>query len=248
MKKLDSILLVLLAISVLFLTARSCNLDKENQELTLKYENASKIKDSLGKAIYVKDVEIVSNQQSMEDLRAKLFETTEKYNKKVKEVKALIAKGTEVVVKDKPVPYIDTPKMKMWEDSVLSNCRDVIRYYEENTVAVGTLAKDSNQHYLIDMTVEKNNIKLNTIKFVDSQYVALTEMKGGMFKRNTKGKLKFYVPSRVKVEIKHTNPYFENKNIDAFFYESKSKNNYGRGIIHGAAGGFLLGILLILSS
>jgi hypothetical protein len=163
-------------------------------------------------------------------------------------VKALIAKGTEVVIEDKPVPYIDTSRMKKWEDSVLSNCRDVIQYYEENTVPVGTLAKDSTQHYLMNMTVEKTNIRVNTIKFIDSQYVALTEMKGGMFKRNTKGKLKFYVPPRVRVEIKHTNPYFENKNVDAFFYESKSKNNYGRGIIHGAAGTFLLGILLILSS
>jgi hypothetical protein len=238
---------LLLAVSVIVLFSRSCKKDEEYASLQMKYEQAVKIKDSLGRTISVKDAEIVQNQESMKELRAKLFETTEKYNKKVKEVKALIAKGTEVIIKDKPVPYIDTPKMKRWEDSVLSNCRDVIHYYEENTVPIGTSAKDSNQHYVIDMTVEKTNIKLNTIKFIDSQYIALTEMKGGFFKRNTKGKLKFYLPSKVRVEIKHTNPYFENKNIDAFFYESKSKNTYGRGIVHGAAGALLLGVLLILS-
>lgn len=247
MKKYLITTLVFLGILSMMLV-HTCNKKKDYEKLQLIYEQTSITKDSLNRVIYVKDAKSVQDQESMKDLRAKLFETTEKYNKKVKEVKALIAQKTEVEVRDVPVPYIDTPKMKKWEDSVLANCKDVIKYYEDSSVMVGTSAKDSNQYYSIDMTIEKKNVKINSIKFVDSQYVALTEMKGGLFKRNTKGKLKFYVPARVRVEIKHTNPYFINKSIDAFFYEEKSKNNYGRGIIHGAAGAVILAILLIVSS
>ncbi len=234
---------LMLAILVLFLSLRACDSNNEYKELQLKYEEASKIKDSLGRTITVKDAEIVTNQQSMQDLRAKLFETTEKYNKKVKEVKALIAQGTEVVIKDKNVPYLDVIEMRRWEDSVANACKDVIKYYEDSTVLVGTQAKDSTAYYKINATIQKNNLKINEIKFIDSQYISITEFKGGLFKRNTKGKLRFYEPRRTKVEIKHTNPYFENKNVDAFFYEKKRNfdmNSFIKGGVIGAAVALLL--------
>ena len=127
MKWSDFLLVLSLAI-IFFLILKSCGKDGDYRELTLKYEEATKMNDSLGRTITVKDAEIVKNQESMQDLRAKLFETTEKYNKKVKELKALIAQGTEVVIKDKPVPYLDSAKMKQWEDSIAHICKDVIRY------------------------------------------------------------------------------------------------------------------------
>jgi len=238
---------LILAISIIFLCLRACNSNNEYKELQLKYEEASKIKDSLGRTIAVKDAEIVTNQQSMQDLRAKLFETTEKYNKKVKEVKAIIAQGTEVVIKDKDVPYLDSAKMKQWEDSVANICKDVIKYYEDSTVLVGSQAKDSTAYYKIDASVQKSGIKINEIKFIDSQYVSITEFKGGIFKRNTKGKLRFYEPRRTKIEIKHTNPYFENKNIDAFFYKKNRKFDahsfFGGGVMGVSLGILLMGLL-----
>jgi hypothetical protein len=238
----------MLAIIVLFLSLRSCNENKEHEELKLKYEEASKIKDSLERTIYVKDVQIVNDQNSLQDLRAKLFETTEKYNKKVKEVKALISQGTEVIIKDHPVPYVDTSKMKQWEDSVLAECADVIQYYEDSTVKVGTQAKDSTPYYKIDATVGKEGIKMNEIKFVDSQYVALTEMKGGILKRNTKGKFRLYVPPTTRVEIKHTNPHFQNTGVDAFLFDKKPTRSYGAGVLHGALGGIIFTALLLTLS
>lgn len=243
MKRSDFTALILVVV-VIFLLFRSCGIEEENKELTLKYEEASRIKDSLGRTIVIKDAEIVTNQQSMQDLRAKLFETTEKYNKKVKEVKALIAQGTEVVIKDKDVPYLDTARMKQWEDSIANICKDVIAYYEDSTVKVGTNAKDSTAFYKIDATIEKNSLKINDIKLIDSQYVAITEFKAGFFKRNTKGKLRFYEPRRTKVEIKHTNPYFENKNIDAFFYKKK-RNFDAHTFLGGGVFGVSIGILLM---
>jgi len=88
---------------------------------------------------------------------------------------------------------------------------------------------------------------MNEIKFIDSQYVALTQMKGGLFRKDTKGKLKLYVPSRTRVEIKHTNPYFQNTGVDAFLFYKKPKPSYGSGLVQGAVGtAIIIGLLLIL--
>jgi hypothetical protein len=238
-------IIALIAILVSSLV-KSCDQQEQLEKLQIELTQANKIKDSLGNVITVKDAEIVTNQESMKDLRARLFQTTEKYNKKVKEVQALIAQGTEVVIKDKPIPYVDTSKMKQWEDSVLDICAVVIKYYEDSSVRIGSKAKDSTAYYKIDATVEKQGIRMNEIKFIDSQYVALTKMKGGFFRKNTKGKFKFYVPSRTRVEIKHTNPYFQNTGVDAFLFDKKPKPSYGSGLVQGAVGGAALTILLLL--
>lgn len=240
--------LIILVLSILLITSfiKSCNNQEEYKKLQVELENVNKIKDSLGNVITVKDAEIVTSQESMKDLRAKLFQTTEKYNKKVKEVEALIAQGTEVVIQEVPVPYIDTAKMKQWEDSIAIKCKDVIQYYEDSTVRIGSKAKDSTTYYKIDATVEKQGIKMNEIKFIDSQYVALTKMKAGFFRKNTEGKFKLYVPSRTRVEIKHTNPYFKNTGVDAFIFDKKPKPSYGTGLAQGAVGGGVLTLLLLL--
>jgi len=243
--KSENFIILMLSIFIALMFFRACGDNKQIEELQAQLEESNKIKDSLGRTIVVKDAKIVEDQEAMKKLRAELFETTDKYNKKVKEVKALIAQGTEVIIKDKPVPYVDSSKMKQWEDSVLAICADVIKYYEDSTVKVGAKAKDSSAYYKIEATVEKNGIRMNEIKFIDSQYVALTEMKGGFFKRNTKGKFRLYVPPTTRAEIKHTNPYFQNTGVDAFLFKEKPHRGYGSGILHGALGGFAIGLLLL---
>lgn len=238
---------LMLAIILLLVSLRACQNNREYEELNVKYEEAVKIKDSLGKTISVKDVEIVQNQEAMKNLRAELFQTTEKYNKKVKEVQALIAKGTQVVIKEVKVPYVDTVRMKKWADSITIKCAEVIHYYEDSTVRIGKQAKDSTKYYKIDATIQKEGIKMNEIKFIDSQYVAITKMKGGIFKRNTKGKFRLYVPPTTRVEIKHTNPYFQNTGVSSHVFEKKNNPGYGSGVLHGALGGFIIGLLLSLT-
>jgi len=58
---------LLLAVSVIVLFSRSCKKDEEYASLQMKYEQAVKIKDSLGRTISVKDAEIVQNQESMKE-------------------------------------------------------------------------------------------------------------------------------------------------------------------------------------
>ena len=245
MYKLDykAFIIIILSIFLIALLTKSCNDKKAYDLLKVDLDNVTKIKDSLGNVITVKDAQIVQNEQSIKDLRQAFFQTSEKYERQIKEVKALIIQRTEVRVDTVEVPIIDTGKMKKWADSISLICKDVIKYYEDSTVLVGTQAKDSTAYYKINATIQKNNLKINEIKFIDSQYISITEFKGGLFKRNTKGKLRFYEPRRTKVEIKHTNPYFENKNVDAFFYEKKRNfdmNSFIKGGVIGAAVALLL--------
>ena len=233
---------LMMVVVVLFLVFKSCGSEQEYKELTLKYEESSKTNDSLGRTIVVKNAEITENQQSMKDLRAKLFETTEKYNKKVKEVKALVAQKTEVVIKEKEIPYIDTPGMKKWKDSLFLKCGEVLQYYEDSAVIIGTKAKDSTEHYKLSATIGKNSLKVNEISFIDSQYLSVTEFKGGFFLRDDYGKLRFYKNRKTKIEIKHTNPYFENKSVDGFFYKPKSRNFD----LHTLLGGTVIGASVAL--
>lgn len=235
-----AVLVILFGISVFV----GCEKEKDYKKLQVQLEEATRLKDSLGNVIYVKDAEIVENQESMQDLRARLFETEEKYNKKVKEVKALIAQKTKVELVDVLVPYKDTTGRKQWEDSISNICSEVIKYYEDSTVVIGTTAKDSTKYYEAELVVESKGINIKNLKVIDSQYVSITEFKGGFFKRNTKGKIKFYEPRRIKVEIKHTNPHFVNTGVDAFFYKEKSKNGYMAGLLHGAIVGGVLNLII----
>ncbi len=246
--KPGNFVILMLSVLVALMFFRSCDDSKKIEELQVQLDKANRIKDSLENTIVVKDVKIVEDQESIKKLRADLFQTTEKYNDKVKEVKALIAQGTQVVIKEVKVPYIDSTKMKKWADSIAIKCAEVIQYYEDSTVKIGKQAKDSTAHYKIDATIQKEGINMNEIKFIDSQYVALTEMKGGILKRNTKGKFRLYVPPTTRVEIKHTNPYFQNTGVDAFLFKEKAHRGYGSGILHGAIGSaaVIIGLLLIL--
>jgi len=246
--KSENFAILMLSILLAIMFFRACDDKKQIEALQVQLNEANNIKDSLGNIIAVKDAKIVQDQEAMKNLRAELFQTTEKYNNKVKEVKALIAQGTQVVIKEVKVPYIDSTKMKKWADSIAIKCAEVIRYYEDSTVKIGKQAKDSTAHYKIDATIQKEGINMNEIKFIDSQYVALTEMKGGILKRNTNGRLKLYVPATTRVEIKHTNPYFQNTGVDAFLFKKKAHRGYGSGILHGAIGSaaVIIGLLLIL--
>lgn len=242
-----NLLIVGLVLTLIIMMFDRCKNTEAFQALQVKYDtDIAKVKDSLGNIITVKDAQIVGNQESMKELRARLFETTEKYNERVKEVKALIAKGTTVVIQEKEVPYLDTARMKEWNDSIAKLCNVVIEYYEDSTVKIGTIAQGTNEHYDISAVVGKRSLKIKEIKLIDTQYVSITEFKGGFFRRNTKGKLRFYEPRRTKIEIKHTNPYFNNTSTDGFFYEDKTKKTYGQGLLKGGVIGAVAAALLIL--
>lgn len=232
---------------IIMLLIKGCDNKNAYDQLKIDLDNTTRIKDSLGNVITVKDAQIVENQQSIKDLRQSFFQTSENYNKQIKEVKALIATKTFVHIDTVEVPIIDTGRMKEWEDSVYKQCGDIIEFYENNSIFTGTKAKDSTQHYTVDMTINKKSVIINNLSFIDSQYVALTKMKGGFFRKDTKGKLKFYLSPKTRVEIKHTNPYFKNTGADAFIFDKRIKPNYTNGLVQGVLGGSILTMLLLLS-
>ena len=241
MKNIIIAALVVLAGVLLFTT---CTKTKQLQALQVKLEDTVfKVRNELNQEIALKEIQISDNQRSMKKLREELFNTTDKYNNKVLEVKALIAQKTKVRIDSVYVPYVDTVKMKQWSDTILSNCRDVIQYYEDSTVLIDTHAVDSTQHYTIDATIQKDGIRVNNIELIDSQYISVTKFKGGFLKKD-EGKLRFHVKRKIKIEVLHTNPYFKNIGLDGVLYEEPNKHLFIKGLGTGI-GLILLGLILI---
>lgn len=239
--------MIIAALSLLLLFFIGCNIFQKNkiEKLIVEHnDKLGKIKDSLGGIITVKDAQITNDQESMKNLRSSLLQTEEKYNQKVKEVNSIISQKTKVMYKDKLIPYKDTIGTKRWQDSVMANCQDVISYYEDSTVLIGSTAKDSSKFFDISLTIQKKGIQVDSIKFIDSQYVIISKFKPQLFKKDTYGKFKIYQPSKTKVEIKHTNPYFENIGTDFIQFKPEKKKGYGTGLTHGVIGGTLLGLIL----
>lgn len=222
-------------------------LEENNKQLTYQLDSAYTVMTRNAIELKVKDIQVTESQEQMKKLREELFQTTDKYNKKVKEVKALIIELGKVQIDTQFVPYTDTVKFKKWNDSIMANCRSVVQYYEDSTVLVGTKSSKTTEWYSITATIQKDGILIDSLLLPDSQYISITEFKGGFFKKNTKGKRKFYEPRKTKIEIKHTNPYFKTTGLDGFFFKKKPTKTYGNDLIHGAIAGGLLTILLFLS-
>ncbi|MEI6887628.1 MAG: hypothetical protein WCK31_05350, partial [bacterium] len=62
---------------------------------------------------------------------------------------------------------------------------------------------------------------------------------GGLFKRNSLGKVKFWTKKNIEVQVLHTNPLIKIKNINSVFYVPKVKQKWGERIAISAITAFL---------
>jgi hypothetical protein len=235
--KMNTVLSIsLIVISALLLTSvwDGCNKGKRIELLKTGLEKSQEQTNKLGQTVYSLEVQVMEKDDQLKEYTDSIFALGKKHEKQIKQIHAYYGSRTKVELDTVLVPYKDTAGMKDWEDSIALSCGDVIQYYEDSTIKIGTTASDSTAYYKVDMTVLKKGIQVNNLQFVDSQHVRFTSMKGGLFKRNAEGKLKFHVKPRMKVEVLHTNPYFVNTGIDATFIEPpKKKGQFLKGVIIG---------------
>ena len=233
------LIIVLLSILVLVLSYLSINTAKDNQKLKLEYKTLSTEKNKLSQTVSMYEVIITQDQKQLKAYTDSIFNMDRRHKKEIKEVKAYYSSAITTKIDSIPVPYVDTVFTKKWSDSVLSNCKDVVRYYEDSTVLIGTKAKDSTKYYNVDMTVQKQGVMINSIQFIDTQHIRIVTVKGGLFKK--KGSERhFYVRPYTRVEVLHTNPYFINKGAEAALYTEKPRHHFLKGILTGAGGYFII--------
>lgn len=239
--------LSLVLIFMLMLNINSCNGLKSSEskvnELRDSVVQVTTFLNQSGQKVEQLEAQVTNNQASIRQLTEDKFNLTRKHEKEIKQIHAYYKGQTSVDIDTQYVPYVDTTGRKKWQDSVMANCKDVIDYYEDSTVLVGTQFKSDSSYYSIEGTVEKNGLKINHISIKDTQYIRFVTLKGGFFKK-VDNKTKFYAKRRVVVQVKHTNPYFNTTSGQGILYQPPKNNNFSKGAAFGSI--ITLGTLIAL--
>jgi hypothetical protein len=220
-----TVLLLLFSFRMAHLTHQS------KKELNVALEEGVQMKNHFGNTISMFQATTTNLQKQLLSYSDSIFKLGKKHEKQIKEIKAFYSSRVKTRIDSVDVPYIDTPAMRKWEDSVLLNCKDVIQYYEDSSVLIGTKASIETPYYTIDATVNKASITIDSLSIIDTQYVRVVMMKGGLFKKPLKGKRKFYTKPYPQVEVMHKNPYIQTIEAQATIVEDKRS---GKPLLTGA--------------
>ena len=225
---MKNILIAILAVIIILLTLSFFGNSRKINSLTTSLTLADSAVNSLNKVVYSKDVQLSSSQSQIRSLTDSLFHMGEKHEKEIKKIHAFYSGKTTVTIKEVPVPYVDKPAMKKWEDSVSKKCDQVINYYELNTIPVDTKASVSDPYYSFSATIKKDTLLVHNLTFTDTQYIRFVTVK------------KFLHRKKIKVEVTHTNPYFKNQGVSAMLYTPPKQHLFLKGAAVGAAGYFII--------
>lgn len=232
-------IIIVLSVLLLLLSYLSINTAKENNKLKLSYATLLAEKNKLSQTVYQYEVQVTQDQEQLKKYTDSIFNMDRRHKKEIKEVKAYYSSIIHTEIDSVTVPYIDTAFTKKWSDSILANCQDVVRYYEDSTVLIGTQAKVTTPDYTVKLTVQKTGVLVDSLRLIDTQRIRIVTVKGGLFKK--KGSYRhFYVRPYTRVEVLHTNPYFVNKGAEAALYEEKPRHFFLKGVLTGGAVYFIV--------
>lgn len=178
---------------------------KEISQLILDKQTSDSLVNVNNQKIVTQEAILTKNKEALSSLTDSIFALTKKQERKIKDVIAYYKGITSTQIRDVDVPYIDTIAMKKWEDSIKASCSEVIEYYETNTISVPRTAVDSTPSYHIALTINKDNIHVDDIQVIDTQYIRFVTLKGGPLRRDIEGKFHLWLKKRVQVQVLHTN-------------------------------------------
>lgn len=236
MKKYITVDRVLMILAIIYLISlNKYNVNDFNlslQQKDLEYQTLDSIKNKYGETILVQDVLITSQQSDLHNLTDSIFNLKNKHNKRIKEIILYYSNLTSTEIKDRPIPYLDKPSMKRFQDSIERKCAEVIKFYRDSSVQVPLKVKDSSAYFNFEGSVMRDSFIINKIQFVDSQYLRVIKKKNGLFK-----------PKTFEIQMFHTSPYITTNKMTSVIYKPPKKNN---GFLYPAlvAVGLLIGIKL----
>lgn len=227
------------------LSLKTCNDNKdyENQQnkidsLTLVNQKFDSILNKKNQEVYIQTAIITKNKEDINKLSDSVFDLKKKNAHNIQTI-AYLSQYTKTSVKNIKIPYKDTSGFKQFSDSVNKKCSEVIEYYTNNSIKVPTKVEDSTSNFQFKATINKDSFTIDNISFIDSTYIRFVEHKGGLFKRNSLGKVKFWTKRSIEAQIVHTNPYIQVNNMNSVFFVPKVKQRWGERILIAAASAFL---------
>lgn len=216
----------------------------ELDSLTLVNQQLVQTTNQQGQIISKQTVVITDNQSSLASLTSQVFDLKEREQKRIKQVNALLSITSHTKIDSIKVPYVDTVKLKKFSDSLERICRVVIDYYENSTTPVPRHALIDSPYFKFDGTITRSGLTVNSINLPDTQRIAVVETKGGFFRRDINGKVRFHIPSKTEIQVLHTNPNIKIDGISSIIYKPPIKSRWlERGILFASGIAFKVFVL-----
>ncbi len=177
-----------------------------------------------GEIITKQEVIIVTKQKDIKSLTLETFDLKKKDEKRIKQIDALLKIKTSTRVDSIEVAYVDLEERKRFSDSLEKTCEEVIAYYDSNYLKVPRVVKvDSveNKDFQFAGTIKKDKFVIDSVVFPNVQDIAIVETKGGLFRRDINGKVKFYTPRKLEIMVKNTNKFVNTKGMTSLVYQPK---------------------------
>lgn len=228
---LTYILFGLVIIFIVSLPTCNKNTDYQNQNndsfdslaLVQKYDSILNKKDQ---QIYLQTAIVTNNQALIKKLSDSVFDLKKKNTRKSDNVITYTSSYTDTELEDYLLGFKDTTEFRQFSDSVTKACEEVINYAKANTITVPRTLKDSSEHFKFVGTLTKAGLNIDTLSFPDSTYSRIVEHKGGLLKRDSKGKLHVFLKKSFEFQTFHTNPYVKTKQINSIVFKPKEKQRW----------------------
>jgi hypothetical protein len=218
--------LIIAGLAVLLLLQKCSNdvsTDKYNNtldSLTLANQRLDSIKNDLGQKVYTQEVIITSNQEAINNLAKEKFNLEKKHEKKIKETvfyyeAKLRAKADSVFI-----PYEDTSQLKKFKDST-----EMYRFMVDSMIQVPKrVTLDSTSQFYkdglrFDATIQKKGLNINTVQFIDTQYIRVSKLKKNLWQTVT------FKPRKYRIDVLHTSPLITIQGQNSVIYQPAKKAN-----------------------
>lgn len=207
---------------------QTCNLQKQIREgkdqITALEIEGQELKTTIskqGRTIYAQNAIITSSTQSLNSLTDSIFDLKKKDAKNTETI-AYFKNITKTSITKIDVPYLDTLKLKEFEDSLIA------RYPGINTdslIQVPVSASLSSPYFQIGATIQKQGLRVDFLSIPDTLQLRFVEHKGGLFKRGS-----------IEAQYFHSNPLVQNLSSNSVFYKPKKQSFIKRFLIPVAVG------------
>lgn len=240
----DRIIMIGLIVTliILLLNIDSCRGRKFSQQqgkidsLTLANQKLVQDTNKLGQIISKQEIILTDNQKDLKKLTEDYFALQTKDKKRVKQINALIQEKTSTGVKDVDIPFEEEDE---WVDSPADTALQGIPCDSLGYVKVPQSLNHSEEYFQFKAKLLKEGLHIDSLNFPDSQRIAVLETKGGLFKRDTSGKVKLYRRPSLEIQVLHTNPYIQVQGLSSVVYQPKPKARWLERAIIFAAGVFI---------
>jgi len=227
------------------LSLQTCNKNSPyaNQQstidsLTLANQKMATIINEKDQEVKVQTAIVVRNQETIDKYADEIF-ALKKKNAKNTHTTGIVSQVTETGVDSVEIAYVDTIAFRKFSDSVNKKCAEVIAYMKESTVTIPRTVEDSTKDFIFKGEITKTGFNINKISFPDSTSVRFVTHKGGFFKRNSLGKVKFWTKKSVEAQVVHSNPYVKVTNMNSVFYVPVAKQRWLERILIAAGAAFI---------